>query len=67
VIFVCGSDRSVRLAHIDAAADGSICNVNELKVAQAAALNANPATLDRLNPLRLAHRRRCIIAAQGSF
>ena len=36
VIFVCGSERPVRFAHIDAAAEGSICKAKELKVARAA-------------------------------
>ena len=45
MIFVCGSERSVRFAHMDAAAEGSICNANEIRVAKVATPNTNPASL----------------------
>src|ERR1700722_4616306 len=43
VTFVCGSERPARLAHIDAAADGSICKARDVRVMKVTALNTNPA------------------------
>src|ERR1700722_19159789 len=70
VTFVCGSERSATLAHIDAAAERSICQANEVKVAKVSTPNTNPVppsfrvSLSTIS--RSAYRRRGITAARRS-